>query len=111
MFEFEKPVIEDEIEAIEAASLYASSIGGQILMDVSEIPYKYPGLEGEDPTNYQEVVKPPFAVVENNTYSVELYTWNNGALINWDIEIITNLDAKIQREILSTTVGDHDHLE
>jgi hypothetical protein len=110
MFEFEKPAIYNEIDAIEVASLYASYAIGSVLLNVSEVPYKYD--LGEDPDNYQDVVKPPFSFTENSTYNVELYTWSTGGvLFHLSFQINNSSEIKYEKNVISYTVGDFSRFE
>jgi hypothetical protein len=104
MFEFEKPAIEDGNDAIEVVSLYASYTG-RILVNVSEIPHESPS--GENPANYQDIVKPPFSIMKNSTYSIDFFTWGNGKLTYRSFEIGFNSSINIKAERISNTVGDY----
>jgi hypothetical protein len=109
MFEFEKPVIDDETDAIEISGLYLSFFDSRILVSVSEIPHESPG--GENPVNYQDIVKPPCAAVENNTYNVELHTWGNGVLSHWSLVVGNETAFQSEKNVVSYNVGDSFWLE
>jgi hypothetical protein len=91
------------MDAIEVASLYASS-SGQILVNVSEIPHEISGRDHL--VTYRDIVKPPFALMENNTNNVEFYTWKNGVLRHWFFEFDSSSHISIRNMIISKSVGD-----
>ncbi|WP_407282503.1 hypothetical protein V7O61_05390 [Methanolobus sp. WCC1] len=109
MFEFEKPVIDDETNAIEVSGLYLSFFDSLILVSVSEIPHESPS--GENPANYQDIVKPPCAAIKNNTYNVELHTWGNGILSHWSLVVGDETAFESEKNIVSYNVGDSFWLE
>ncbi len=78
------------------------------LQSASDIPWVIHG--GSDPSEYENVVKPPQVTQVGENYQVYFYTWNEliGRINEWTFEVASDGQLSHHVEEIAVHVGDYD---
>jgi hypothetical protein len=81
-----------------------------ILNSAKEIPYSRSLLakHAKNPENYAKIVRPPAVYVNNDIYTITLYTWTEygGVLLKWDVTVKSGCLDYVRAIVVDTFVGD-----